>query len=51
MTTCDELLVPDITQRDVYVCGPPAMTQAVLSGLRELRVRARRVHAEKFGLA
>ncbi|MFG1668853.1 ferric reductase-like transmembrane domain-containing protein [Streptomyces sp. Y7] len=44
-------LVPDITERDVYVCGPPAMTTAVLSGLRDLRVPARQVHAERFGLA
>ncbi|MFE5919106.1 ferric reductase-like transmembrane domain-containing protein [Streptomyces sp. NPDC056468] len=44
-------LVPDITQRDVYVCGPPAMTTAVLSGLRELKVPTRQVHAERFGLA
>ncbi|MFG2307612.1 ferric reductase-like transmembrane domain-containing protein [Streptomyces sp. NPDC048566] len=44
-------LVPDITDRDVYVCGPPAMTAAVLNSLRELRVPARQVHAEKFGLA
>ncbi|MFG2744467.1 ferric reductase-like transmembrane domain-containing protein [Streptomyces chartreusis] len=44
-------LVPDITDRDVYVCGPPAMTTAVLGGLRELRVPAGQVHAERFGLA
>ncbi|MFC8241466.1 ferredoxin reductase family protein [Streptomyces chartreusis] len=44
-------LVPDITDRDVYVCGPPAMTAAVLGGLRELRVPAGQVHAERFGLA
>ncbi|WP_435613206.1 ferredoxin reductase family protein [Streptomyces sp. bgisy159] len=44
-------LVPDLTERDVYVCGPPAMTGAVLSGLRDLRVPARQIHAEKFGLA
>ncbi|MFE5190656.1 ferric reductase-like transmembrane domain-containing protein [Streptomyces sp. NPDC056628] len=44
-------LVPDVTERDVYVCGPPAMTAAVLSGLRDLRVPAHQVHAEKFGLA
>ncbi|WP_210588841.1 ferric reductase-like transmembrane domain-containing protein [Streptomyces sp. GESEQ-35] len=44
-------LVPDITERDVYVCGPPAMTSTVLAGLRDLRVPARQVHAEKFGLA
>ncbi|MFE7835447.1 ferric reductase-like transmembrane domain-containing protein [Streptomyces sp. NPDC057474] len=44
-------LVPDITERDVYVCGPPAMTSAVLSGLRGLKVPRRQVHAERFGLA
>ncbi|MFJ3656856.1 ferric reductase-like transmembrane domain-containing protein [Streptomyces nigra] len=44
-------LVPDVLERDVYVCGPPAMTAAVLAGLRELRVPAHQVHAEKFGLA
>jgi predicted ferric reductase len=44
-------LVPDITDRDVYVCGPPAMTEAVLKSLRELRVPAAQVHAERFSLA
>ncbi|MDT0566113.1 ferredoxin reductase family protein [Streptomyces sp. DSM 3412] len=44
-------LVPDIAERDVYVCGPPAMTSAVLGALRELAVPRRQVHAERFGLA
>jgi predicted ferric reductase len=44
-------LVPDITERDVYVCGPPAMTSAVLSALRRLKVPDRQVHSERFGLA
>ena len=44
-------LVPDIVERDVYVCGPPAMTSAVLSGLRRLKVPNRQVHAEKFSMA
>jgi predicted ferric reductase len=44
-------LVPDITDRDIYVCGPPAMTATVLTGLRDLRVPARQVHSERFGLA
>ena len=33
-------LVPDIAERDVFVCGPPAMTAAVLRSLRELGVPA-----------
>ncbi|GIF14376.1 ferredoxin reductase family protein [Actinoplanes teichomyceticus] len=44
-------LVPDITARDVYVCGPDAMTTAVLASLRRLRVPSRQVHAERFRLA
>jgi predicted ferric reductase len=44
-------LVPDIAERDVYVCGPPGMVDAVLAGLRELRVPARQVHTERFSLA
>jgi predicted ferric reductase len=44
-------LVPDIRDRDVYVCGPVAMTDAVLRSLRALRVPAGQVHAERFSLA
>jgi predicted ferric reductase len=49
----DRLLarVPDIAERDVYVCGPPGMTSAVLSALRTLKVPAGQVHSERFGLA
>lgn len=43
-------MVPDIAQRDVYVCGPPPMTEAVLSGLRELGLPRSQVHFERFGL-
>jgi predicted ferric reductase len=44
-------LVPDITDRDVYVCGPAAMTDAVLRSLRALKVPAAQVHSERFSLA
>jgi len=44
-------LVPDIRRRDVYVCGPPAMTAAVLRALRALRVPRTQIHAERFSLA
>ncbi|GGL13756.1 ferredoxin reductase family protein [Mangrovihabitans endophyticus] len=44
-------VVPDITDRDVYVCGPPAMTEAVLRSLRELGVPPAQTHAERFSLA
>ncbi|MEV4538434.1 ferredoxin reductase family protein [Asanoa sp. NPDC049518] len=44
-------LVPDIRERDVYVCGPPAMTDAVLKSLKQIGVPKRQVHAERFALA
>ncbi|QFU89976.1 ferric reductase-like transmembrane domain-containing protein [Amycolatopsis sp. YIM 10] len=44
-------LVPDIAERDVYVCGPPAMTAAVEKSLRALNVPNSQVHAEKFSMA
>jgi len=44
-------LVPDVRDRDVYVCGPPAMTTAVLRSLRTLGVPRVQVHAERFALA
>ena len=44
-------LVPDVTERDVFVCGPPGMTDAVLRTLRNLNVPARQQHAELFRLA
>jgi predicted ferric reductase len=44
-------LVPDIKERDVYVCGPGPMTEAVLRSLKELGVPRAQVHAERFRLA
>ena len=44
-------MVPDITDRDVFVCGPPAMTGAVLRSLWALNVPPTQVHAERFSLA
>jgi predicted ferric reductase len=44
-------LVPDIRERDVFVCGPPAMMSAVIRNLRTLQVPRHQIHAERFGLA
>ncbi|MFC7528187.1 ferric reductase-like transmembrane domain-containing protein [Actinoplanes sp. GCM10030250] len=46
-----QALVPDITDRDVYVCGPAVLTDTVLDSLHQLRVPSRQVHAETFRLA
>jgi predicted ferric reductase len=44
-------MVPDIVHRDVYVCGPPRMTEAVVRAARALGVPALQIHAERFALA
>lgn len=43
-------LVPDISQRSVYVCGPQGMTATVLTTLHRLGVPARHIHTEEFSL-
>jgi predicted ferric reductase len=43
-------LVPDIAERQVYVCGPPAMAEALERNVRRADVPARFIHTEKFAL-
>ncbi|NLU80734.1 hypothetical protein HCA58_20680 [Micromonospora sp. HNM0581] len=43
-------LVPDIAERDVYLCGPAAMAATAERSLRALRVPARHRHVEAFRL-
>jgi predicted ferric reductase len=43
-----ERLIPDIRDRDVYLCGPVAMMDRLERTLAELDVPTRRVHAERF---
>jgi predicted ferric reductase len=43
-------LVPDLADRDVYVCGPPAMTDAIERNLRSSGVPRRHIHSERFAL-
>ena len=43
--------MPDITRRDVYVCGPLPMTESVLRSLKALKVPRAQIHAERFSLA
>ena len=44
-----QTLVPDIASRDVYVCGPPRMTEATRASLRRAGVSARHIISEGFG--
>ncbi len=41
-------LVPDVHQRDVYVCGPLSMMDTVRRNLRALRVPSAQIHYERF---
>ncbi len=43
-------LVPDVAERDVFVCGPPAMVEAIAPRLRAAGVTRRRLHRERFAL-
>lgn len=44
-------LVPDLTERDVFLCGPPGLTETVVDSLRRLDVPQRQIHTELFRLA
>ncbi|MGD0862195.1 MAG: ferredoxin reductase family protein [Candidatus Limnocylindrales bacterium] len=41
-------LVPDLGERDIYVCGPAGMMERVLSGLHWLRIPETQIHYERF---
>ncbi|MFD5115020.1 ferric reductase-like transmembrane domain-containing protein [Streptomyces sp. NPDC058391] len=41
-------LVPDVADHDVYLCGPPGMTDAARRALRTAGVPRHRIHHESF---
>ncbi|MFL6076145.1 MAG: ferric reductase-like transmembrane domain-containing protein [Mycobacteriales bacterium] len=41
-------LVPDIADRDVFLCGPPGMVSVARRALRATGVRPSRIHTENF---
>lgn len=43
-------LVPDLAEREVYLCGPSGLVRAARHGLRRAHVPARRIHVESFDL-
>jgi predicted ferric reductase len=44
-------LVPDLRERDVFLCGPPGLVRAVRDTLREAEVPRRHIHLEEFAFA
>jgi predicted ferric reductase len=43
-------LVPDVVEREVYLCGPSAMIDVLRSELRRAGVSRRHLHVERFAL-
>jgi ferredoxin-NADP reductase len=43
-------LVPDLPERDVFICGPSGMVDRARRELRRAGVPRRRIHAERFDL-
>jgi len=43
-------VVPDIDERDVFLCGPPIVMRTVREDLAALGVPAARVFTERFSL-
>ena len=43
-------LVPDLAEREVYLCGPPGLVHAARKGLHRAKVPRRRIHVESFDL-
>jgi predicted ferric reductase len=43
-------LVPDLARREVYLCGPPAMTRVIAKAVRAAAVPRRHIHTERFAL-
>ncbi|MEE1751381.1 ferredoxin reductase family protein [Streptomyces sp. SP18CS02] len=41
-------VLPDIDQHDVYLCGPPGLTEMAYRALREAGVPSRHIHHESF---
>ncbi|MDQ2744050.1 MAG: hypothetical protein M3Z66_17390 [Chloroflexota bacterium] len=43
-------LVPDIEQREVYLCGPPAMADFIVHSVHRAGVPRTSIHTERFAL-
>jgi ferredoxin-NADP reductase len=41
-------LVPDLAEREVYLCGPTPMMEAVRDGLQGVGMPRRQIHFERF---
>jgi len=42
--------VPDIAERDVFICGPTGLIDAIIPNLRRADVPREHLHVERFAL-
>ena len=43
-------LVPDLADRDVYLCGPPAMMEVIERTVQACGVPRKHIHSERFAI-
>ena len=43
-------LVPDFTEREIFLCGPPPMMNALIKALHDEDVSTHHIHYERFAL-
>jgi ferredoxin-NADP reductase len=43
-------LLPDVAEREVYICGPPAMVRVLEANVRAAGVPPASIHTERFAL-
>jgi ferredoxin-NADP reductase len=43
-------LIPDIVERDIYICGPPGMAGFIERNVRAADVPRNHIHIERFAL-
>jgi len=43
-------IVPDVAEREIYACGPPAMLELIERTLRRSGLHGRHVHIERFAI-
>lgn len=44
-------LVPDVSRREVFICGSPGLAETATSSLRSLGVAARHIHQEELSMS
>ncbi len=42
--------VPGIIMRDIFICGPPAMMDFLVSSFIDIGINSKKIHSEKFSL-